>query len=82
MLTITCSLDQCPSGLFLFDGTLCFKSEYRRANGSVEAYVVDSGEAFWGGTRSADACDALQVIPVYLADTSVLRFSPIRDEEE
>lgn len=38
-------LAECPPGLFVFDGHLGFRSEY-----GDDAYVVQSGEYFWGGT--------------------------------
>ena len=44
----SCSLIYCPSGLFLFDGELCFKTGY----GNCESFIVDGGEAFWGKTSS------------------------------
>ncbi len=67
------SLDECPEGLFLFNGTLCFKSEYHtqsQATGypQCDAYVVASGEYFWGGASTAKERDALLVEPV-AADT-------------
>jgi len=56
-------LENCPPGLFVFVGAggpcLAFKSEYRTekkdAAGQIigaqtDAYVVASGEYFWGGT--------------------------------
>lgn len=55
-------LENCPPGLFLFEGAggrcLGFKSEYRTEKhdetGQIigtqtDAYVVASGEYFWGG---------------------------------
>lgn len=37
-------LCRCPTGLFLFNGSLGFRSEY-----GDDAYCLDSGEYFWGG---------------------------------
>jgi len=42
------SLSEAPIGLFRHDGELCLKTEYRRNDGWIEAYIVSSGEAFWG----------------------------------
>lgn len=43
-----CHLQECPPGLFMFQGALGFRSEY-----PIEPpYVVESGEVFWGGTRN------------------------------
>ena len=80
-MRLLCTLDACPPGLFIFEGCLGFKSEYRRANGSAEAFVVETGEAFWGGTSNAEACNALMVLPVEIVDTSGLRFSELPEEE-
>ena len=52
-----CALAECPSGLFLFEDYLGFKSEYK------DPYVVGSGEAFWGGTSKEEERDALTVQP-------------------
>ena len=79
-MRVTYSLDECPPGLFLHGDCLGVKTEYRRQNGSVEAFVVASGEAFWGGTKTPEDCNALRVIPVQLVDTSSLRFAPEPEE--
>lgn len=34
---------------FLYGATMGFKSEYRTSEGAIEAYIVGSGEMFWGG---------------------------------
>lgn len=48
------TLGKLPSGsLFLKDETLCLKTEYRTDNGAIEAFIVGSGEMFWGGTDNA-----------------------------
>ena len=60
-----CTLGECPPGLFRFDGTLCFKSEYSSKPGQPDAYCVESGEYFWGGTSGdIEARRALIVTPV------------------
>jgi hypothetical protein len=62
------SLADCPPGLFRWNGELCFKSEYRttRENGTsvCDAYVVASGEYFWGGTSTDAQREALKVQPI------------------
>ena len=55
----TVSLSECPPGLFLFEKCLGFKSEYGN-----DAFVVASGEYFWGGAKSRKDRDALRVVPV------------------
>lgn len=43
------TLAECEVGLFLSDyGTLCLKSEYGNNEGRIDAYIIDSGEFFWG----------------------------------
>jgi hypothetical protein len=41
-----------PGSLFMTLDMQCLgmKSEYRTEKGAIEAYIVDSGEFFWGGT--------------------------------
>lgn len=69
------TLRECPPGLFLFDadghtGCLGFKSEYMTESQSSpgvwqsDAYVVESGEYFWGGTSDPRAREALKVTPL------------------
>lgn len=64
------TLEECPPGLFLSEsGHLGFKSEYRMHNGEEmtrwpDAYVVASGEVFWGGAKSHDERAALFVRPI------------------
>jgi len=72
------TLAACPPGLFLFNGTLGFKTEYgmtlpetpfephRRwyVSDWPEAYVVESGECFWGGVTGHAERAALMVEPV------------------
>lgn len=64
------TLGECPPGLFMFDGTLSFKSEYKTESMSQpgfwqsDAYVVESGEYFWGGTSDPREREALKVTPI------------------
>lgn len=71
------TLAECPPGLFLFNGTLGFKTEYgailgKDHGGTVDfymthwpdAYVAASGEYFWGGASTHEARAALRVIPL------------------
>lgn len=42
-------LAECPIGLFLTDaGELCLKTEYSDNQGKIDAFIVSSGEFFWG----------------------------------
>lgn len=64
------TLGECPPGLFLFEDTLGFKSEYKTESQSrqgfwqSDAYVVESGEYFWGGTSDPIARERLTVLPL------------------
>lgn len=43
------ALADCPVGLFITEsGTLCLKTEYGNNEGRIDAYIVSSGEFFWG----------------------------------
>ena len=43
------SLASCPIGLFVSQsGELCLKTEYGNNDGRIDAYIVSSGEFFWG----------------------------------
>jgi len=51
------TIQDCPSGLFLFKDSLCFKSSYN------EIYLC-SGSAFWGGVETREEMLKLRVIPL------------------
>lgn len=61
------TLAECPPGLFVFNGSIGFKTEYR-IDGEPEAYCVESGEYFWGGTAGHAERRELMVQPGYLHD--------------
>lgn len=63
------TLNDCPPGLFVFGGTLCFKSEYATTLENppyyqCDAYCVESGEYFWGGAKGTEARGKLMVQPL------------------
>ena len=66
-------LKDCPPGLFLWNGNLCFRSEYATMTetnpNQPDAYVVESGEYFWGGASTSKERDELLVQPVALTPT-------------
>ncbi|MER9524054.1 hypothetical protein NKI96_10760 [Mesorhizobium sp. M0292] len=65
------ALGECPEGLFLFGDTLAVMTEYA-TDASVrqrDAYIVDSGEYFWGGT--SQAADRAKLIVQPLTHVSV-----------
>jgi hypothetical protein len=42
------TLLNCPVGLFLCRDQICLKTEYGNNDGRIDAYIVSSGEFFWG----------------------------------
>lgn len=91
-------LDDCPPGLFLFERgdytTLGFKSEYattKEEHGvtvglQCDAYVVSSGEYFWGGASDWRSRGNLLVTPLDMdADKYTEFFMPfayLPDDDE
>lgn len=82
-------LHNCPMGLFLFDdgdGDPCLgmMTEYRTESKSSpgfwqrDAYVVASGEYFWGGTSDAQKRAKLLVYPIDDAELSRMLASALR----
>ena len=53
-------LKDCPIGLFVEDSTLCVKTEY----GNDDAYIVWSGERFWGGAKTISEIGEVLVLPI------------------
>lgn len=53
----------CPVGLFVSAGELCLMTEYADMDGHADAYVVASGEYFWGGTTKKADRDQVLVTP-------------------
>lgn len=61
------SLQKLPAGsLFLTvdKKTLGVKTEYRTKENAIEAYIVGSGEFFWGGTDNPDIQNTISVYRV------------------
>ncbi|EMY8532976.1 TPA: hypothetical protein ACGW5B_000541 [Bacillus paranthracis] len=52
-----------PGKLFRFGNTIGFKSEYQTGR-AIEAFIVGSGEMFWGGTNTANEQRELMVCPI------------------
>ena len=52
-----CFLEECPPGFFMFQDSLCFKSEYG------DEQFCESGEMFWGGTKTKEERAKLIVQP-------------------
>ena len=64
------TLDELPCGtIFAFgDDCIAVKSEYRCNNGLIEAFIIDSGEQFWGGVHTAKEQNELMVQPLEIVD--------------
>ena len=58
-----------PGTIFAFgDDCIAVKSEYRCANGLIEAFIIDSGEQFWGGAKTVREQNALMVQPLEIEE--------------
>jgi hypothetical protein len=55
-----------PGKLFMTTDMKCLalKTDYRNAKGAVEAYIVGSGDVFWGGTSDPRVLNNLDVLEV------------------
>lgn len=57
------TLAECPIGLFLSaDGELCLKTEYGNNDGRIDAYIVSSGEMFWGSAPQTIASQRAELV--------------------
>jgi hypothetical protein len=56
------ALAQCPIGLFRFGDTLVLKTEYRGDEGRIDAYIVESGEFFWGDPPQTVKSQRAQIV--------------------
>lgn len=58
-----CSLADCPIGMFVSArGSLCLKTEYGNNEGRIDAYIVESGEFFWGDEPQTIASQRQQMV--------------------
>lgn len=57
--------EDCPIGTFLYEDELCVKTKY-----GFEAYIVSSGERFWGNAYTLDELRNIDVTPV---DVNIVR---------
>ena len=67
-MTVKVALAACPVGLFVSAaGALCLKTEYGSNDGRIDAYIVSSGEFFWGNRPQTVASQRRQMVrPVIL----------------
>ncbi len=80
-------LDECPPGLFMFGDTIGFRSEYSTVTptnpSQPDAYVVESGEYFWGGVNGdSRARSALMVRPIEPARIRSALTHPVLPDRE
>lgn len=68
----TTTLADCPIGLFVHvgSGELCLKTEYGSNEGRIDAYIVASGEFFWGGPPQTIASQRAQVVRPFSLDSA------------
>ena len=69
-------LEKCPIGLFMFDGVLCLKTEYGDNNGRIDAYIVSSGEFFWGYAPQSIASQRRQLVTPVRLDVVMRAITP------
>lgn len=55
-------LVDCPTGLFLHGDTLCLKTEYGNNEGRIDAYIVSTGEFYWGDAPQTIANQRKQLV--------------------
>lgn len=68
------TLADCPIGLFVRGETLALKTEYGNNEGRIDAYIVSSGEFFWGKAPQSIASQrATLVRPVDLSALTIER---------
>lgn len=61
-MTAPITLAKCPIGLFTCQGELCLKTEYGNNEGRIDAYIVSSGEFFWGAQPQSVANQRAQMV--------------------
>jgi hypothetical protein len=63
-MTEAVPLKDCPIGLFTAaeSGELCLKTEYGNNEGRIDAYIVSSGEFFWGRQPQTIASQREQLV--------------------
>jgi len=61
------TLEKLSAGsLFQYEETIALKTEYGTESGAIEAFIVGSGEMFWGGTNNAKDQRKLKVSKLIL----------------
>ena len=66
--------------MFAFgDDCIAVKSEYTVSNGLIKAFIIDSGEQFWGGAKTAKEQNELMVQPLELVDVDAVEMIRCKD---
>lgn len=61
------------------DDCIAVKSEYRCSNGLIEAFIIDSGEQFWGGAKTAREQNELRVQPLAIVEVDAVEVVRCKD---
>ena len=62
-----------PGTIFAYgDDCIAVKREYRCENGLIEAFIVNSGEQFWGGVDTVKEQIALMVQPLEIEEVDAV----------
>ena len=69
-----------PGTIFAFgDDCIAVKSEYRCNNGLIEAFIIESGELFWGGVHTTEEQNALMVQPLEIEEVDAVEVVRCKD---
>jgi hypothetical protein len=76
-MTESIPLEDCPIGLFLSEhNQLCLKTEYGNNEGRIDAYIVSSGEFFWGNAPQTIPSQRRQQVRPVDVDVHILSRCP------
>jgi hypothetical protein len=64
-------LRECPIGLFWSGNELCLKTEYGNNEGRIDAYIVSTGEFFWGLPPQSIASQREQMVEPIDTDEAI-----------
>lgn len=75
------ALADCPIGLFWHGDTLCLKTEYGNNAGRIDAYIVESGEFYWGDAPQTIASQRAQMVSPIDTDQAIAALRAIAQGE-
>lgn len=73
------ALAECPVGLFWSGDTLCMKTEYGTNEGRIDAFIVDSGEFFWGAAPQTIASQRASLVQPINTDEAYRALASVKD---